>query len=123
MAGDLKAKHTDFNSRLITASGALLRDYVDGISCLIDGSDSPTTVPYQQNVNPDVLDIVVAKDFVFPVVSDGLLCTQIGSAKSPDRHYVPNILSAPLRPPRFQASGLGVIPGLSRRQTPWESLI
>jgi hypothetical protein len=34
---------------------------------LIYGPDFPATVPYQQNTNPDVLDIVVVKDFVLPV--------------------------------------------------------
>jgi hypothetical protein len=66
MAGDLNAKHTDCNSRLNTTGGALLRDYDDRNACLIYGPDSPTTVPYQQNTNPDVLDIVV-KDFVLLV--------------------------------------------------------
>jgi hypothetical protein len=67
MAGDLNAKHTDWNSRLITTTrGAHLRDYANR-NALIYGADSPTTVPYQQNANPDVLDIVVVKDFVLPV--------------------------------------------------------
>jgi hypothetical protein len=66
MVGNLNAKHTDWNYRLITTRGALLRDYADRNSCLIYRPDSPTTVPYQQNTKPDVLDIVVAKDFVLP---------------------------------------------------------
>jgi hypothetical protein len=66
MSGDLNAKHTDWNSRLITTRGALLRDYADRYACPIYGPDSPTTVPYQQNTNP-VLDIVVVKDFVLPL--------------------------------------------------------
>jgi hypothetical protein len=46
MAGDLKAKHMDWNSRLITVRVSLLRDYADRNSCLIYGPDSPTTAPY-----------------------------------------------------------------------------
>jgi hypothetical protein len=34
-AGDLKDKHKDWNSRLTTARGSLLRDYADRNSCLI----------------------------------------------------------------------------------------
>jgi hypothetical protein len=34
---------------------------------LIYGPDSPTTAPYTHNATPDVLDIVVVKDFVLPV--------------------------------------------------------
>jgi hypothetical protein len=45
MAGDLNAKHTDWNSRLITTRGALLRDYVNSNACFIYEPDSPTTVP------------------------------------------------------------------------------
>jgi hypothetical protein len=67
MAGDLNAKHTDWNSRLITARGSLQRDDVNRNSCLIYGPDSPTTAPYTRYATPDVLDIVVVKDFVLPV--------------------------------------------------------
>jgi hypothetical protein len=37
MAGDLNAKHTDWNSRLITTRGALLRDYANSNACLSMG--------------------------------------------------------------------------------------
>jgi hypothetical protein len=67
MAGDLNAKHTDWNSRLITTRGALLRDDANRNACFIYGPDSITTVLYRQNANPDALDIVVVKDFVLPV--------------------------------------------------------
>jgi hypothetical protein len=67
VAGDLNAKHKDWNSRLIPARGSLLRDYADRNSCLIYGPDSPTTAPYTHNATPDVLDITVVKDFVLPV--------------------------------------------------------
>jgi hypothetical protein len=67
LAGDLNAKHTDWNSRLTTARGSLLRDYFIRNTCLIYGPDSPTTALYTHNATPDVLDIVVVKDFVLPV--------------------------------------------------------
>jgi hypothetical protein len=44
LAGDLNAKHVDWNSRL-SRSGKLLRDYADEKSCLIFGPDTPTTKP------------------------------------------------------------------------------
>jgi len=34
---------------------------------LVYGLDSPATNPYNSNAIPDVLDIVVVKDFVLPV--------------------------------------------------------
>jgi hypothetical protein len=67
MASDLIAKHTDWNSRFITTRGALLRDYANRNACLIYVPEFPTTVPYQQTAKPDVLDIVLVKDFVLPL--------------------------------------------------------
>jgi hypothetical protein len=81
MVGDLNAKHTDWNSRFITTRGALLCDNANRNACLIHGRDSPTTVPYQQNANPDVLDIVVVKDFVLPV--DLTVCPALSSDHLP----------------------------------------
>jgi hypothetical protein len=48
LAVDLNAKHTDWNFRLNTASGSLLRDYTIRNICLIYGPDSPTMAPYTQ---------------------------------------------------------------------------
>jgi hypothetical protein len=62
MAGDLNAKHVDWNSRLNTRRGKLLRDYSDGNSCLIFGPDTPTTNPYNPSSTPDVSDIAVTKE-------------------------------------------------------------
>jgi hypothetical protein len=67
MAGDLNAKHVDWNFRLTTTRGKLLRDYASGNSCLIYGPDSPTTLPYNSSATPDVLDIVIIKDLAFPM--------------------------------------------------------
>jgi hypothetical protein len=66
LAGDLKAKHVDWNSRLTTTRGKLLRDYADGNSCLIFGPDTPTN-PYNPLLTPDVLDIVITKNLTSPV--------------------------------------------------------
>ena len=65
MAGDLNAKHVDWNSRLTTRCRKLLRDYVDGNSCLIFGPDTTTTNPYNPSVTPDELDIAVTMDVTF----------------------------------------------------------
>ena len=67
MAGNLNTKHVDWNSRLNTRRGKLLRDYADGNSCLIFGPDSPTHQPIQPLGNPDVLDIVITQNLSFPV--------------------------------------------------------
>jgi hypothetical protein len=77
MSGYLNAKHTDWNSRLITIRGALLRDYADWNACLIYGPDSPTTDPCQLNTNSDVLDIVVVEDFVLQVYLTALHSARI----------------------------------------------
>ena len=67
MAGDLNAKHVDWNSRLTTARGKLLRDYADRHSCLKHGPDSPTTVPYNPSATPDGLGIAEAINLPTPV--------------------------------------------------------
>ena len=67
MAGDLNAKHVDWNSRLNTRRGKLLREYADGNSCLIFGPDSPTTNPKYPYITPDLLDIVITKNLSFQV--------------------------------------------------------
>jgi hypothetical protein len=64
MVGYLNAKHMDWNFRLNTARGSLLRVYPNRNSCLIYGPYSPTTAYYAQYATLDVLDIVVVKDFV-----------------------------------------------------------
>jgi hypothetical protein len=122
MAGDLNAKHTDWNSRLITTRGALLRDYANRNACLIYGPDSPTTVPYQQNANPDILDIVVVKDFVLPVHLT--VCPALSSDHPPVltdttcRTSFRNLLDRPdfkrLDWVAFQACLQGRLPGIPR---------
>jgi hypothetical protein len=56
MAGDLNAKHVEWNARLTTKRGRFLRDYADRNSCLIHASNTPTTVPYNPSATPDILD-------------------------------------------------------------------
>jgi hypothetical protein len=62
MAGALKAKHVDWNSRLITVRGKLLRGYASRHFCLIRGPDTPTTVPYNPSATPISSDIILTKD-------------------------------------------------------------
>ena len=68
LAGDLNAKHVDWNSLLNTRRGKLLCDYAEKISCLIFEPDTPTTNPYKPSASPDVLDIAVTKDVPFRCV-------------------------------------------------------
>jgi hypothetical protein len=67
IAGDLNAKQADWNSRLTTTRGKLLRDYASGNYCLIYGPDSPTTLPNISTATRDVLNIVNTQDLHFPV--------------------------------------------------------
>jgi hypothetical protein len=67
MEGDLNAKHTDWNSRLITIRGSFLRDYGDRNSCLIYGPDYPITNRYKHKATPNGPDRIVVKDFLLPV--------------------------------------------------------
>jgi endonuclease/exonuclease/phosphatase (EEP) superfamily protein YafD len=81
MAGDLNAKHVEWNSRLSTRLGRLLRDYADRNSCLIYGPSTHTTLPYNPSGAPDVLDIVIAKDLVLPLHLT--TCSALGSDHLP----------------------------------------
>jgi endonuclease/exonuclease/phosphatase family metal-dependent hydrolase len=91
MAGDLNAKHVDWNSRLTTRRGKLIRDYADGISSLIFGPDTPTTNPYNPLASLDVLDIVITKNLTSPVYLTS--CSALSSDHLPVlRHYVSLIL-------------------------------
>jgi hypothetical protein len=67
MADDLYAKHVEWNSRLITKRGRLLRDYAERNSCIIYGPNTHETVPYKSSANPDVPDIAITKDLASPV--------------------------------------------------------
>jgi hypothetical protein len=62
MAGDLNAKHVDWNSRLTTRRGKILCDCADGNSCLIFGPDTPTTYTYNLSATHDNFDIVITRD-------------------------------------------------------------
>jgi hypothetical protein len=112
MTSDLKANHTDCNSRLTRDRISLLRNYADRNTCLIDEPDSQITAPYTYNATPNVPDIVVEKDFVLPLHLTCLFCTQLGSPAYPDRHHMPIIPSKPTGPSRLHANALGCIPEL-----------
>jgi len=61
MAGDLNAKHVDWNSRLNTIRGKLLLDYADENSCLVLGPETPIGNPYNSSTIPDFLHIAIVK--------------------------------------------------------------
>jgi hypothetical protein len=67
MAGDLNAKHVDWNLQLRTNRGKLLNLYANGNSCLIYGPDTPTSNPYNSLATPDVLDISITLNLTSPV--------------------------------------------------------
>jgi len=78
MAGDINAKQVDWNSRLKTRRGKLLREYADGNTCLIFGPDSPTTKPYKPLVTPGHRD---NQETLIPGVSDFVLRTKLGPSQ------------------------------------------
>jgi len=67
MAGDLNAKHMDWNYREIKTRGRFLRDYAYENSRLIYGPNIPTTLPYNSSATPDALGNVITKDMVTPM--------------------------------------------------------
>jgi hypothetical protein len=82
MAGDLNAKHVDWNCRLGTRWGKLLRDYADENSCLmIFGPHSAAIKLYNPSTTPDALDIVITKKLSFPVYLNS--CSALSSDHLP----------------------------------------
>ena len=77
LAGDLNAKHVDWNSRLSTTRGKLLRDYADSNSSVNFRPHSPTTNPYIPSATPDALDIAITRDFQSPI--DLTSCSALSS--------------------------------------------
>jgi len=80
-AGDLNAKHVDWNSRLNTRRRKLLRGYIDGNSCLILGPNTPIVTPYNPLATPDFLGIVITKKLTYPV--NLTLCSALSSDHLP----------------------------------------
>jgi hypothetical protein len=99
LIGDLNAKHVDWNSRLTTRRGKLLRDYTDENSCLIFEPDTNTTKPYNSTVTPDVLHIVMTRDLLSPLHLAS--CSALSSDHLPvliDSMYRSSFHSPPIRP-------------------------
>ena len=82
LPGDLKAKHKDWNSRPNSPRGVLLREFASTNSCILSGPDSATTIPSSPtDEEPDVLDILVVKDFVLP--ANMTVCSALSSDHFP----------------------------------------
>jgi hypothetical protein len=97
IAGDLNAKHVDWNPRLTTRRGIILRDYADINSSLIFVPDTPATNPYNPFATPDVLDIVITNNLQFPVyltsyseLSSDHLRVLIDTVCRPSCHHPPD---------------------------------
>ena len=99
MAGNLNAKHVDWNPRLTTNRERLLRHYANKKSCLIYGPDSPTTIPDNPSAISDILDIVLTKNLVTPVSLTA--CSALSSDHLPvliDTRCRSSFLTLPDRP-------------------------
>ena len=81
LAGDLNDKHKDWNSRLNSPRGVLLREFASTNSCIVYGPVSTTTFHSCPKVIPDVLDVVVVKDLVLP--GNLTVCSALSSGHFP----------------------------------------
>jgi len=95
MAGDLIAKHVNWNSRLNKRRGKLVLDYADENSCLIFGPDTPTTSP------PLPRYLGHCEEPPVPGISDFVYLTKFGPPPSTHRNCVSLILSNPTGSPSF----------------------
>ena len=111
LADDLNVKHKDGNSRRNSSRGVLLRQFATTNSCIVYEPVNPTTIPSCPSVIPDVLDIVIVKDFILPV--NLIVCSALSS------NYVPVtvdlrgsiLLPGPSRPAMLETSRLDSLPG------------
>ena len=67
LACDMNSKYREWNSKVNTPRGVLLREFASANSCIVYGPDVPTTVPSCPTHTPDVLYIVVVEHFVLSV--------------------------------------------------------
>jgi hypothetical protein len=81
MAGHLKAKHVDWNPRLLTTRARLLRDYPNKNVFWIYSWDTPIISPYNPCATSFVLDIVLTKSLVTPVYLTA--CSELSFDKFP----------------------------------------
>jgi hypothetical protein len=114
--GGLNAKHVDWNSRLTTTGGKILRDYASGNTCLIYGMDSPITLPYNFSATTQCPTHRNYQESNLPSLSDGVLSTKLKSPACTDGHNVPIILSEPASPTWLQGDRLGQIEGQPWRE-------
>jgi hypothetical protein len=76
----------DWNSRLITARGRLLRIYDDEKCCVIYGPNTPTSVPYSTSATPGQPSLAVIK-----VVNEALQTHSFAPASEPKLTIPTNI--------------------------------
>ena len=62
LAGDINAKHTDWNSTIINTNGRRLRSIADDLDLFINAPTSVTRIPAIENHRADVLDLVIVKN-------------------------------------------------------------
>lgn len=67
LAGDLNSKSTFWGCRNTNPNGQKLSDYAVNNSLTIHSPDEPTHYPYRSDHNPDILDIIVTRNFTTPV--------------------------------------------------------
>ena len=83
MAGDLNAKHVDWNSRLTPRREKSLREYASENTCQNFGTDTPSSNPFNPSATPDVLDIAVTQGGLITPV---LFSLYVNDIPSPSHH-------------------------------------
>lgn len=58
LIGDLKSKHITWNCKTSNQIGRNFHKYLLNTSANISSPNTPTDYPYDQNRNPDILDVI-----------------------------------------------------------------
>lgn len=72
LVGDLNCKHTSWNCRVSNPNGNRLFNYVSANNVTVSSPTEPTFYPRQNNLQPDILDIIVNKNFTKPIYHHAL---------------------------------------------------
>lgn len=70
--GDLNCKHRVWGCRTTNPNGNRLLQYTDEANIMVAARDEPTHHPWQYNYQPDILDIVLHRNFSAPIMQQVL---------------------------------------------------
>ena len=121
LAGDLNAKHTSWNSRVVTTKGRSLKSISESLNLDVIGPSSPTIYPLDRRKKDDVLDITISK--LLPYFIHLTVDSDLGSDHSTVivTLTIPSTQTLPEKPPPVRVNWKGFRRTLTERTPPQET--